>query len=1589
MNYYRDQIGNSCISTKTYQLYKNNFRNIEDCEQEVIELTYEKYKNKMASHISFSFFDKGQKINVNLPNKRSIDNIKKMSNEFGVVYNSNEDFVRDLNYDLKFLQCLNKKIPEKIRNFNNRKSIKIYSVNQARADIDLVTGYNKIMTGGFSHTGFDQHIGFDEEEAVYKDKVYSKTGSNKFEHHEARLKKLISKDLKDIEGIRIDEEMQKMMEGQGLEVEKIIKEGDYYITERNPVHLMQSVSRYGLAPMEKKEVLTSLSEEEAKFIYFYLRNRYEQIGLKNWKCSADIKFNSSSSPGYLWNRKFKENKSCEDFTLEYINYFNDLVQQGINPTMPFCAFEKLCVQKRSKIQELRTISQGTVVHSVIGKRYAGTIEHFFSMNHGLTENRMAQQTFSGHLSSFCFRNEKDNNWLHREEDFSKQDIFENPILMDIITQVRLDTFEGTKLERDVMICIEEQNKRPTRVSIYGEMYRNFSKCSGGSHTCLNNTDKHMVVNALLYSKIICKENDFRFEEKNFKTLWKILNDEDEISTDVFSDDCLVHIRKKYKKYFMDGSNKGSLQEQILKKCCLYMKEDKISQWRNSIYVGDPTKPEGLVWLGNHLYKDSNNKIFPIRTEEKIIFGLCTLNPESIVAKMVFEGTLNSSKTSDMYRLMKLFSYMTMSLPNERLFKALLNIRDMIVKKFKNMSQSERYELIDKMYSPENERILGMFVSMEQIHLYGKNVDIWTREDFIQFITERASFFSNPVLMHNFITELIHNGGDFSQGSNYLIDYLTDTGFKIRHNENSKFIVCNSPRRFDFDKVFPFININSFYLATLLNKVPWTEQDIILDKEISLWRAKKIIKEKYKFDVTSIKYKEQICFNFLLLTVHDLEIFKDEKENIKDAVFLVQPISDKFLVTRTEIIYKKNNTLLYSKDNSYNRYNLDELFENYNFAEKHFISENFDLCLYTGKEKEIEKPTQILMASNCDVEEEDPDEQQFQLKIFNDDLFYDIVEDELKFLEKQQRLYIHNISNDIGNPKHMTKGIAVSFADRFGKPSAENRLWDNLTVQKYHENVIVGMITKENYYSKPTVESYWKPIFELVELIKLRKMHNYDIYCPTYGTNRDKMDLKTFFETVQVLSKCCNVFVFEPNKGKYEELLKIRDSSILDIEQECSLAPNTISFGWRFDISEIDWNNFEIFGFNAEKHPVKIRKYKNSLLNWQTETDIQFYKLMIGQETEQRKNLNIYPNTNSMFTLVNGGPGCGKTTQMVELIKKCLKKELRVLLISNSNEHVINACERMNSEKINYKFDYSDFSRKNGLIPDSVITNKRKSNSTSPVLCMTTSMLVRQTGLGQRDVLMIDEVSRMTIMEAFFVMAFSGIKNKVKKVYFFGDKYQANIYNPKNYQSEFYKPVTHLMRNEEIVYLNESYRLGPKTIRILNSIAYKEEPLVSKVLFTRAEEERIIFYYTCLSQDRLHRERIEYQIDESKEIFYNHHNVSVVKDILKTYENAVVITPYNSQKELYLKEEILCYTIDGAQGREWDDVIVDIVRCNKTKKIGFIDEIYRFIVAISRHRKRLHIVGCSKVIYNSHFKDIPLICDVVQKECTELVVHLGY
>lgn len=88
------------------------------------------------------------------------------------------------------------------------------------------------------------------------------------------------------------------------------------------------------------------------------------------------------------------------------------------------------------------------------------------------------------------------------------------------------------------------------------------------------------------------------------------------------------------------------------------------------------------------------------------------------------------------------------------------------------------------------------------------------------------------------------------------------------------------------------------------------------------------------------------------------------------------------------------------------------------------------------------------------------------------------------------------------------------------------------------------------------------------------------------------------------------------------------------------------------------------------------------------------------------------------------------------------------------------------------------------------------------------------------------------------------------------------------------------------------------------------------------------------------------------------------------KDIAVITPYAAQVK-YLRErmrslDVEIDTVDGFQGREKEAVVVSLVRSNRDGEIGFLADVRRMNVALTRARRKLIVIGDSATVTSHPF-----------------------
>ena len=186
--------------------------------------------------------------------------------------------------------------------------------------------------------------------------------------------------------------------------------------------------------------------------------------------------------------------------------------------------------------------------------------------------------------------------------------------------------------------------------------------------------------------------------------------------------------------------------------------------------------------------------------------------------------------------------------------------------------------------------------------------------------------------------------------------------------------------------------------------------------------------------------------------------------------------------------------------------------------------------------------------------------------------------------------------------------------------------------------------------------------------------------------------------------------------------------------------------------------------------------------------------------------------------------------------------------------------------------------------------------------------------------------------------------------------------------------------EAVVLLEEQYRMNEMIMGYSSSTFYGDKlkahaSVASHVLFS--EDNPLVFVDTAgCGFDEKTEHTSTYNPEEAAFLFK--HLTQLVSSLDDHYQpnnfpSIAIISPYKQQidvlKEQFLsspalqayEHKIAINTIDSFQGQERDIVYISMTRSNAENKIGFLSDIRRMNVAMTRARKKLVVIGDSATL----------------------------
>lgn len=419
-----------------------------------------------------------------------------------------------------------------------------------------------------------------------------------------------------------------------------------------------------------------------------------------------------------------------------------------------------------------------------------------------------------------------------------------------------------------------------------------------------------------------------------------------------------------------------------------------------------------------------------------------------------------------------------------------------------------------------------------------------------------------------------------------------------------------------------------------------------------------------------------------------------------------------------------------------------------------------------------------------------------------------------------------------------------------------------------------------------------------------------------------------------------------------------------------------------------------------------------------------------QENNNRMYPDIYSSIqNNKLTLIQGPPGTGKTYTSAEMITKYINEHPNhhILICAPSNDPLVALKEKVvaNTTKnvsIYYSYTYSKANKEYTDNDPYNLMNKMKEmkkntlytekeilaillSQTNILFTTCTSILEPMFTYQVFDLILIDEASRCIEPEAILPLLKSSYHTKCVLVG--DDKQLGPVITSENVKKclsiSLFKRLIDL-KTLPTYTLNIQYRMHPDiskysypffyTTPIKNYDSscsssecrdwYDKHTIFVQNVLSKYSKQRTIpssilspSYITGSWIDNITPETI---IDNYT--YINTGEVETVCNLVKECINSgidpsqiTVLVPYKRQMTLFeCIPDVSVKTIDSYQGRDNDVVILSLVRSNDKREIGFLAEIERINVALTRAKRVLFVVG-NKALFSSSSKVWKQITDL--------------
>jgi superfamily I DNA and/or RNA helicase len=433
-------------------------------------------------------------------------------------------------------------------------------------------------------------------------------------------------------------------------------------------------------------------------------------------------------------------------------------------------------------------------------------------------------------------------------------------------------------------------------------------------------------------------------------------------------------------------------------------------------------------------------------------------------------------------------------------------------------------------------------------------------------------------------------------------------------------------------------------------------------------------------------------------------------------------------------------------------------------------------------------------------------------------------------------------------------------------------------------------------------------------------------------------------------------------------------------------------------------------------------------------------LDVGLNVEQRATVDFALAANDV-ALIHGPPGTGKTTTVVELIRRAVSRGQKVLACGPSNMAVDNLFERLlrhgtkavrlghparvmpelREQTLDLLVErHADVRVSRKLVKDALALFRKAARTTrakpepgarrdmraeakslladarrleaqavehildsADVLCATTTGLDDNLLAGRRfDLVVIDEACQSTEPGCWIAI------NRAERLVLAGDHKQlpptvlSSEAEKQGFAISLFERLADMRGSDLLRRLDAQYRMHT-AIMEFSSLEFYEAELAADALVTS----HLLSDLPGVKSTPLTTTPLEFidtagagfeeELEPDGQSRRNRREADLV--VLKVEallaasvapSQIGVITPYAAQARLLREKlplsELEIDTVDGFQGREKEVIVISLVRSNETGEIGFLSDLRRTNVAMTRARRKLLMIGDSATLSSDPF-----------------------